>query len=228
MARCRNLKPSFFLNTELAKIEPLGRLLFAGLWCIADREGRIEDNFVKIKAQLLPYDTADVDQLLTLLHTSKFIIRYKKRSEKCIQIINFLKHQSPHIKEAKSTLPAPDKHRTSPIQKSPHPSSLVSSLPLTSNPPIPLPGGEIVFNPEAAFEKVWKFYPRPLGKKAAFTHFKKSVGSKEDLKRIAGAMDNYISHIEAKKVEEKFIQHGSTWFNNWQDWENYDGSKNEI
>lgn len=88
----------------------------------------------------------------------------------------------------------------------------------------PLPGGES-FDVLASFEKVWKFYPRPLGKKAAFAHFKKSIESKDDLKRIAAALDNYIAHIEAKKVEEKFIQHGSTWFNNWEDWENYNGEK---
>ena len=88
----------------------------------------------------------------------------------------------------------------------------------------PLPGGES-FDVLASFEKVWKFYPRPLGKKAAFAHFKKSIESKDDLKRIAAALDNYIAHIEAKKTEEKFIQHGSTWFNNWGDWENYNGEK---
>ena len=85
------------------------------------------------------------------------------------------------------------------------------------------------FEPLSAFEKVWKFYPRPLGKKKAFSYFKESVKSKEDLKRLALALDNYILHVEAKKIEEKFIQHGSTWFNNWQDWENYTGEKkNEL
>ena len=37
--RARNLKPGFFKNETLAEIEPLGRLLFQGLWCMADREG---------------------------------------------------------------------------------------------------------------------------------------------------------------------------------------------
>jgi hypothetical protein len=62
MARARNIKPGFFANDVLAEIDPLGRLLFAGLWTIADREGRLEDRIKKIKAQILPYDDCDCDQ----------------------------------------------------------------------------------------------------------------------------------------------------------------------
>ena len=36
MARARNIKPAFFDNDELAENEPLGRLLFIGLWTLAD------------------------------------------------------------------------------------------------------------------------------------------------------------------------------------------------
>ena len=43
MARARILKPGFFANELLAEIHPYGRLLFAGLWTLADREGRLED-----------------------------------------------------------------------------------------------------------------------------------------------------------------------------------------
>ena len=67
MARSRNIKPGFFLNDELAECDPLARLLFAGLWCIADREGRLEDRPKRIKAEVLPYDDCDVDELLNQL-----------------------------------------------------------------------------------------------------------------------------------------------------------------
>src|SRR5215831_17520559 len=39
MPRTRALKPGFFQNDVLADVEPLGRLLFAGLWTLADRAG---------------------------------------------------------------------------------------------------------------------------------------------------------------------------------------------
>ena len=105
MARARNIKPGFFLNDLLAEIEPLGRLLFAGLWTIADREGRLEDRPKKIKAAVLPYDECDVDRLLDELEKRDFIIRYEVNGEKFIQIAKWEKHQNPHYKEVKSEIP---------------------------------------------------------------------------------------------------------------------------
>lgn len=116
MARSRNIKPGFFMNDKLAEIEPLGRLLFAGLWCIADREGRLEDRPKRIKAEVLPYDDCDVDYLLGQLAKHDFIIRYEVDSELYIQVSNFSKHQNPHKNEATSTIPAPDNSSTSTVQ----------------------------------------------------------------------------------------------------------------
>ena len=107
MARSRNIKPGFFLNEELAEIEPLGRLLFAGLWTIADKEGRIEDRPKRIKIGTLPYDNCDIDALLQVLADKGFILRYLVNDEGYIQINNWHKHQRPHIKEAPSEMPPP-------------------------------------------------------------------------------------------------------------------------
>ena len=98
------------MNDQLAEIEPLGRLLFAGLWCIADREGRLEDRPKRIKAEVLPYDDCDVDDLLNKLAEREFIIRYEVNGEKYIQVVNFIKHQNPHYKEVPSEIPAPEGH----------------------------------------------------------------------------------------------------------------------
>jgi hypothetical protein len=115
--RARNLKPSFFKNEDLADIEPLGRLLFQGLWCLADREGRLEDRPKRIRAEVLPYDHCDVDKLLDALAAKGFILRYTKNNNKFIQIANFKKHQFPHTKERESTIPAPDLHQESTEQE---------------------------------------------------------------------------------------------------------------
>ena len=106
MARARLIKPGFFTNDMLAEVEPLGRLLFAGLWTIADREGRLEDRPKRIKAEVLPFDNADVDALLGQLEQQGFITRYTVAGYKLIQISAFLKHQSPHPREVASRLPA--------------------------------------------------------------------------------------------------------------------------
>lgn len=110
MARTRSIKPGFFDNEILGEIEPLTRLLFIGLWCIADREGRLEDKPRKIKKMLLGYDDVDadeVDKMLQKLNDTGFIYRYSIENEQYIQVVNFTKHQNPHIKEKASEIPPP-------------------------------------------------------------------------------------------------------------------------
>jgi hypothetical protein len=104
------------MNDVLADVEPLGRLLFAGLWCIADREGRLEDRPRRIKAEVLPYDDCDINELLNQLAKREFIIRYEVDGEGYIQVTNFTKHQNPHKNERDSEIPAPDNSSTSTVQ----------------------------------------------------------------------------------------------------------------
>lgn len=105
--RSRNIKPGFFKNELLAELPPLARILFAGLWCMADRDGRLEDRPKRIKADCLPYDDCDVNGYLTELERLKFVARYEVGPLKLIQIKNFNKHQSPHNTEKSSNYPAP-------------------------------------------------------------------------------------------------------------------------
>jgi hypothetical protein len=104
--RARNLKPGFFQNECLAELPIEARLLFAGLWCMADREGRLEDRPKRIKIQIFPGDMLDVEPMLQGLADQKLIVRYQVDGERYIWIPCFLKHQKPHIKEAASVIPA--------------------------------------------------------------------------------------------------------------------------
>lgn len=105
MARARNIKPGLFSNEFLAELPAFDRLLFIGLWCLADREGRLEDRVKRIKMELFPCDTYDVNEGLTALANAKFISRYAVEDLAVIEIINFQKHQSPHGTEKDSALP---------------------------------------------------------------------------------------------------------------------------
>jgi len=107
MARARLLKPGFFTNEDLCELPAFGRLLFAGLWTIADREGRLDDRPKRIKAELFPYDKVDVPALLDALEEKGFIQRYCIEGAHFIQIVSFRKHQNPHVKEAASVIPSP-------------------------------------------------------------------------------------------------------------------------
>lgn len=104
MARIRTVKPDFFLDEELADLPFAARILYIGLWCLADREGRLEDRPKKIKAQLFPWDNIQIEDLLCKLHP-KHIIRYEVEGQRYIWIITFKKHQRPHTKEAPSQIP---------------------------------------------------------------------------------------------------------------------------
>ena len=111
MARTRSIKPGFFDNDILGDLPPLTRLLFIGLWCMADREGRLEDRPRKIKKAILGYDDVDSDgvsQMLQELHDNDFITRYQVGGNGYIQVLNFSKHQNPHMKEKESEIPPPD------------------------------------------------------------------------------------------------------------------------
>jgi hypothetical protein len=107
--RARNLKPGFFKNELLGSVDPLISILFAGLWGIADREGRLEDRPLRICAELFPYRRAvtetKVDAFLGWLHEHGFIVRYQLSGKSYIQINEFLKHQRPHSNETPSSIP---------------------------------------------------------------------------------------------------------------------------
>jgi len=105
MARARNIKPGFFTNDELVELPFATRLLFIGLWTIADREGRVVDRPKKIKMEIFPADDVDCEQALGQLADSGFIARYQADGIKVIEIANFAKHQAPHSTEKDSALP---------------------------------------------------------------------------------------------------------------------------
>lgn len=81
------------------------RILFIGLWTLADREGRVENRPKRIKLELFPYDDVDVSSMLNELAEDGFVRIYECAGKKVVQIENFLKHQTPHGTEKDSELP---------------------------------------------------------------------------------------------------------------------------
>lgn len=110
VARIRTIKPDFFKDEKLADLSFGHRLLFEGLWCLSDREGRLEDRPRYIKVEIFPYDDIDVDAHLKDLDAHGLICRYEINDKEYIQIPNFLKHQRPNSREPLSEIPAPEKH----------------------------------------------------------------------------------------------------------------------
>jgi hypothetical protein len=113
VARIRGLKPDFFKDEDLATLPFEARILFQGLWCLADKKGRLKDRPKYIKAEIFPYDNIDVNKLLDMLSSPQiedrtdkiFIRRYEIGGIKYIDIPAFLEHQSPHHTEKNSVIP---------------------------------------------------------------------------------------------------------------------------
>jgi len=110
--RIRTIKPEFFHHEGLFEAEletnlPL-RVAFAGLWCIADREGRFKWEPRRIGVQVLPYDGVDFSRVLDALATRAFVLKYRVGDACFGWIPSFLKHQVINNRESQSILPDPE------------------------------------------------------------------------------------------------------------------------
>lgn len=116
MARSRMLKPEFFSDKKITSLNVWARLLFAGMWTIADRRGRMKDNAKTIEGDVFPDEKVNVERFLTELAKAGLIIRYFAEGEHYIQITNFERHQYPHTKEAESKYPPVPSTMQCPVQ----------------------------------------------------------------------------------------------------------------
>lgn len=106
MARIRSIKPEFFTDEEVARLPPLYRIAFVGLWCQADKAGRLEDRPTRLKVQILPYDDVNFVEVLDALVAARFALRYTGPDGRAyLQIRTFEKNQRPRTDEAESDLP---------------------------------------------------------------------------------------------------------------------------
>lgn len=224
VARARNIKPGFYQNEILAECSVWARLMFPGLWMMADREGRLEDRPMRIKASVLPYDNQNVDKLLTELHNRGFIYRYQVGSGKFIQIINFRRHQNPHCKEPASTIPAPPPEcqcngpepdesgaRTGPEPTSNSSGPADSLLPITDSPSL---------NPgDTGFSRFWEVWPKRVAKAEAVKAWKKLSPDQSLVGRILDDVGRRVASADWRKDGGKFIPNPATYLNGrrWED-----------
>lgn len=116
------IKPAFFKHADLYAAEresglPL-RIAFAGLWTVADREGRFKWK-PDLKPDVLPYDECDIMQVLAALERHGFLRSYVVAGKRYGLIPSFRDHQTFHKTERASTLPAPVINGESPVNYTP-------------------------------------------------------------------------------------------------------------
>jgi hypothetical protein len=241
--RCRNVKPRFFSNERLAECDPLARLLFIGLWCLADRDGRLEDRPKRIRAEVLPYDDGNVDTLLGQLAAAGFIARYEVDGRKLIQVNEFAKHQKPHPREQSEGYPAPqvpspEKVRPSrtkirpgrekalpsreKVQTSPASYFLLNDdirNPSSDAPSEHMRSDRSAYTSAEGFKRFWKSYPRKVDKEKAVKAWAKLSLDAEDAEVILAALKKQKQSQGWTESGGKYIPYPATWLNGkrWED-----------
>lgn len=227
MARTRSLKPGFFQNEELADAGPYAMLLFAGLWTIADREGRLEDRPRRIKAQLLPYFDLDTNAELDRLAEAGFVLRYEHGGTRYIQIQNFAKHQSPHVNEAESVIPAPcdvdtstvlipEPHQSSTVQEPEHIESGMVLVSLNTSSQITDYSENDISCARDFDARFWARYPKGRGvKKQALAQWRRL--KPEDRDAAATGLDRWLACEQWQ--DPRYVVHAERWLRDrrWED-----------
>lgn len=221
MARSRILKPTFFTNEDLAALPFEARLLFAGLWTLADRQGIVEDRPRRIKACLFPYDELDVDALLQVLYEHAFIHRYAVGPVSYLHITNFLMHQNPHPRESKSSYPLPGlgtpKASLGHALDTPSPAVSVSvsvsdsvSVP-NARPRLGTPKARLRLAFPALFVRFWDAYPRKVGKGDALKAWEQLDPDETLVEAMLDGLAWQREQLAWTKDGGEFIPHPATW-----------------
>lgn len=215
MARARNIKPGFFANDELVDLPMATRLLFIGLWTIADRAGRLADRPKKIKMAIFPADDVDVSKALDALQSSEFLLRYQHDGERYIQILAFDKHQNPHKDEKQSTIPAPCK-LSADTEDAPktNDGNRADSFNLIPDTGLLIPDTAPARDIDDPFEKTWLAYPpRPgASKKDSLKAWKARIKAGATADEIHAGVLRYAEYVIAKQPEPEYIKQPATFF----------------
>ena len=239
MARSRNIKPSFFKNELLGEADPLLGLLFISLWTLADRKGRLEDRPLRIKAETFPYrENININGYLTQLLALGFIDRYKvllnNKEVSIIEIVNFIKHQTPHSTEKQSELPCKPIDMPIPVivalnnasaSVNGHinvliPDSLIpDSLLLIPDSPILIPEGcaaensatpeKIIVDTEfqSACKKTWKSYSDAYWERYNVEPVRNQ--------KVNSIIKNFVQRVgqeESPHIAAHYLQNNSSWY----------------
>ena len=83
---------------------------------------------------------------------------------------------------------------------------------------------------EKDFEEVWKVYPKKQGKEAAKKAYIKARKAGTSNLEIIKGLTQYKLFIQANNTADKYIKHGSTWFNQkcWEDDYSIQDNSNNI
>lgn len=143
MARIRSVKPEFWADEDFARDVPNrdARLLYIGLWNLADEHSRLRGDPRYVKGQVFAYDDdltpAVIDSLLDQLARAGKVQRYRSGSSAYLFLPNLAKHQRLETSKVESRLPAP------PDPSEPAPMAAVGADKSARDPDEPAPRADV-------------------------------------------------------------------------------------
>lgn len=205
----------------LEDLEPLGALAIGVFTYLISRaawrdtltckRGFLFDSLTGLSDKLQIHRQSTRTLLKNLEHVGLITLKSTHRRTD-IQIVNYDRFQGNDFKSTQS------QHSLNTVlTQSQHGKEEVRSEEII-NKQTPARAPALAYEFETDFFKVWARYPKAVGRKAAYRHFKASIKTAQDVKSINQALDNYLAHLKANGTDLQYTQNGSTWFNDWQSW----------
>jgi hypothetical protein len=224
MPKGRMLNKKISQDNKVAKLSLKATLLYT--WCIPylDVEGKIYGDVWTLKSIVPHVKEITPDNIPSIVNewvVVDLVTYYGDDSHKYLYFKGFMENQSINPdREAKSEIPSPELLQSN--------SGLTPAKVKLSKDNINVhsPIKEVLKNNTPAdFDLAWQAYPNKLGKKQAEKHFYADIKRGKKLEDILKAIENYAKYRKDNNIEEKYIKHGSTFFNNWEDYLKYEPSK---
>ena len=229
MPRIRTIKPDFFESESLAQCSMEARLVFIGLFTIADDEGRLKDLPKKLAGEIFPHDEIGPTEMciwLDELENAHCIERYAHENAHFLHIPQWSVHQR-IAHPTPSRLPAPpsekkaDREILGEIPQSSENLSIGSrNKEVGSRKRNVSSKDEHLFGEK--FEEAWKIYPRRQSKKLAFAAWCARIREGVSPDDLLNAVANYQAVTQANRTEPRFILLPATFFGPHERWKDYE------
>jgi len=234
VARIRSVKPEFWIDEKLAAATSRdARLVYVGLWNLADEHSRLRGSAAYIKGQLFPYDDdltpATLGRLVDELEQVGAVQRYAVDDEGYIYLPKLARHQRLEPDKVPSRLPPPpfevDRPEPDPDRSARRTDESASdaedhALLYVAGSREHVAGsrdtrGAARTQTSAAFDEFWSIYPRREAKAAARKAWDKAIKRADPADICAGAK----RYRDQPGRDPKFTAHAATWLNadRWAD-----------
>ena len=225
MARKRMIDPNIWESEDFSSLSMLGKVIFIGLFSLADDDGRGRGNPAYIRSKLFPYSTdeiklSDVEDAFRQIEKRMSVVFYDVGDAQYYALSHWEKWQKIDHKTA-SSLPSPE-DSTSVRRAFDESSVSVSAKPLPNNNKNIKEYKENIretYMVENHFDEFWSIYPKKVKKQDAMRAWNRIDPSEDLAKTILTDVSNRVKSSEWTRENGKYIPHPTTYLNGrrWED-----------